>query len=192
MSFASRSVDNEVCLHSELRIPPAIRGHGNLLHIGHSCSIGAHIEILGNNNTIFLDDGVYYNQGWLGIRTSGATIRIGRNTTIGSATISAHESASILIGEDCMLSVDIFMDVSDMHPLLDAATGERINPAQDIKLNNHVWIGYRVTLLKGVDVGAGSVIAAGSVAGGTIPSGCVAAGNPARVIRQGIDWRRDF
>ena len=152
----------------------------------------AQIDISGDNNVVFLDDNVIYHQGGLGIRANGATIRIGRNTTIGGATISAHETASIIFGEDCMLSVDVFMDVSDMHPIADGATGERINPAANILLGDHVWVGLRVILMKGVRIGAGAVIGAGSIVTSDIPPRCVAAGNPARVVREGIAWRRDF
>lgn len=70
-----------------------------------------------NNNRIIIEDNVTYNTGFIGINSINSTIKIGANTTIGKATISCHESGEITIDKDCMLSIDIFMDNSDMHSL---------------------------------------------------------------------------
>ncbi|OGT51115.1 MAG: hypothetical protein A3E84_04705 [Gammaproteobacteria bacterium RIFCSPHIGHO2_12_FULL_42_13] len=48
----------------------------------------------------------------------------------------------------------------------------------------------RVTILKGVTIGNGSIVAANSVVTKSIPENCIAAGNPAKVIRTNIHWER--
>ena len=77
---------------------------------------------------------------------------------------------------------------SDMHSILDLETNQRINPARDISIGDKVWIGQRAMILKGAKIGRGSVIGASAIVSGEVPENCVAAGNPARVIRQKISW----
>jgi len=88
----------------------------------------------------------------------------------------------VLVGGDCL-----FID-NDAHNI-DAV--ERRTPAlrskiksAPIVIEDEVFIGARCTVLKGVTIGARSVIGAGSVVTESIPADCVAAGNPCRVIRQ--------
>mgnify|MGYP000091352893 CR=1 FL=1 len=57
-------------------------------------------------------------------------------------------------------------------------------PVNPVEIGDDVWIGTRVIVLPGVKLGAGCVIGAGSVVTRDIPPLAVAAGNPARVIRQ--------
>jgi len=53
-----------------------------------------------------------------------------------------------------------------------------------------VWIGTRVTILSGVTVGEGAVIAAGSVVTKDVPPYTVVGGNPAKVLKENIEWKR--
>ena len=56
--------------------------------------------------------------------------------------------------------------------------------AASIYVNDHVWIGGNSTILQGVTIGRGSVIAAGSVVTGDVPPGMIYGGVPAREIKQ--------
>ena len=56
--------------------------------------------------------------------------------------------------------------------------------SKEIKIGNNVWVGYNVIILKGVIIGENSVIGAGSVVVKDIPENCIAAGNPAKVIKK--------
>ena len=56
--------------------------------------------------------------------------------------------------------------------------------ARPIKVGNNVWIGAGVTVLPGVTIGDNVTIGAGSIVNRDIPSNCVAAGVPCRVIRE--------
>lgn len=58
-----------------------------------------------------------------------------------------------------------------------------------IIIEDHVWIALGVTILKGVTIGEGAVIAAGSVVNKSIPPHCLAGGNPAKVLRENVDWK---
>ena len=58
-----------------------------------------------------------------------------------------------------------------------------------IKIGNHVWIGQGATILKGVTIGNNSIIAAGAIVTKDIPANCIAAGVPARVIKEDVNWK---
>ena len=57
------------------------------------------------------------------------------------------------------------------------------NPKGDIIVGDDVWIGYRSTILSGVEIGQGAIIAAGSVVTKNVPPYAIIGGNPAKVIR---------
>ena len=61
--------------------------------------------------------------------------------------------------------------------------GHDIGPAA-IAIGPHSWLGARVIVLKGVTIGAGAIVGAGSVVTRDVPPRTLAAGSPARVIRQ--------
>ena len=126
------------------------------------------------------------------VRGKNGVIRIGENTTFTTVGLSLHETGEISIGRDCMFSTDIQMDASDMHPIYDRATGERLNHPRNIEIGDHVWLGTRVLVLKGSKIGSGSIIAAGSIVAGEIPENSLAMGIPARVVRENVIWTRDM
>ena len=57
-----------------------------------------------------------------------------------------------------------------------------------VVIGNHVWIAAGAMILKGVTIGDGAVIAAGAVVTKDVPAYCLAAGVPARVIRENVLW----
>ena len=76
---------------------------------------------------------------------------------------------------------------SDGHDIL--TNGVRINGAKDIVIGNNVWITDNVTVLKGVTVGDGAVLAINSTVTKDVPSNSIVAGNPARVVKEEIEWK---
>jgi acetyltransferase-like isoleucine patch superfamily enzyme len=59
-----------------------------------------------------------------------------------------------------------------------------------VKLENNVWIGSRAMILKGITIGAGSVVATGAVGAKSVPSNSVGFGVPAKVIRENVHWTK--
>lgn len=53
-----------------------------------------------------------------------------------------------------------------------------------VRIEDHAWVGFNVIILKGVTIGEGAIVAAGSVVTKDVPAFTVVAGNPARVIRE--------
>jgi acetyltransferase-like isoleucine patch superfamily enzyme len=58
-----------------------------------------------------------------------------------------------------------------------------------VTIKDHVWIGCNVTILKGTQIGNNCVVAAGSIVKGSFPDNVLLAGNPAKIIKQNINWK---
>jgi acetyltransferase-like isoleucine patch superfamily enzyme len=54
---------------------------------------------------------------------------------------------------------------------------------QPVRIGDDAWVGFGAVILKGVEIGRGAVVAAGSVVASDVPEGTVVAGNPARVVK---------
>jgi acetyltransferase-like isoleucine patch superfamily enzyme len=181
-------------LESEPTGPLIIDGVGCRIRIGRNVDIDARIRIFPevSNATIEIGDNCTIGGLIRLVGGDGGLIRIGAGTTFNQVGLSLHERSAIHIGEDCMFSTDVHMDPSDMHPIFDRATGERINPPSDIKIGDHVWLSTRVLVLKGAQIGSGTIIGAGSMVAGALPSNVLAVGQPARVVRENVAWAREI
>lgn len=122
----------------------------------------------------------------------GNKLVIGSNFSCRGVSIYMQEpDTEICIGNDCMFSTQIFITISDMHTIIDNDTKEVINSPQNIYIGNHVWLGYRTTILKGVQISDFSVVGTGSVVTKSFSEpNVIIAGNPARVVRHNINWDR--
>ena len=100
------------------------------------------------------------------------------------------EATNIYIGEDCMFAAGVTIRTSDQHPIY--RQSRHINKAADITIKNHVWLGAKSVIMKGVEVGAGSIVGYGSIVTKKIPDNSVAVGNPAVAIKDDITWKRTF
>lgn len=110
-----------------------------------------------------------------------ATIEIGDNTRINGASI--HATRKICIGKNCLIGANVTILDSDGHGL-HPNDRHLINPVSSpVIIEDNVWIGINCIILKGVQIGKNSAIAAGSVVTKSIPPNSVAAGNPARVVK---------
>lgn len=183
-------IEKEACyLHT---VHFDIQGNDNVIRIAQEVQLtNLRIYIRGDRHTIEINENCCIS-GCLWIQENGGSIIIGKNTTIERAHLAALEGKSITIGEDCMLSHDIEFRTGDSHSILEVASGERINPAKDIRVGNHVWIGARSVILKGVTLGDDAIVGANSVVTKDIPARTIAVGTPARVIKEGTTWSRDL
>lgn len=116
--------------------------------------------------------------------THGGTIKIGNNVGMSSPCIWIKESLTIgnnvNIGGNC-----IIMD-NDIHQIdyIERRTHKGTIKSAPVSIEDDAWLGANVIVLKGVTIGARSIIGAGSVVTKSIPADCIAAGNPARVIKR--------
>ena len=141
-----------------------------------------------DRGVFFIDDNSSVHIGSLGSR-NGARIEVGRcaKLDIGynvSMNIFSriYSASSISVGSDTVIADYVVIRDSNGHTL---EGSDNISP---IKIGQHVWIGARAIVLKGVTIGDGAVIAAGSVVTSDVPPNSLVAGVPAKVIRNNVKW----
>lgn len=111
----------------------------------------------------------------------GARLILGKDSYINS-DCKIRCRKEIRIGNKCAISHDFTIMDSDFHRI----NGKDLS--EPVIIGNHVWIGTRVTVLKGITIGDGCIVAAGSVVTKDIPPNCMAAGVPAKVLKEDVVW----
>ncbi len=150
--------------------------------------VGCDILIRGNNNNLVVDSDTQLRNMTMEIIGDNCSVKIGKNCMIGdNCYLSVKEGTCLIIGDDCGLSRNIKLMTSDGHPIF--KDKQRINKAKDIILGSHIWIADNVTILKGVSISDGSVIGINSMVTKDVLSKVICVGNPAKVIKENIEWR---
>ncbi len=109
-----------------------------------------------------------------GSTNAGTVFAIKRNTVFGDGFLG---------GRNC-----VYED-SDFHRVIDLDTNTVTNMSKSgIKIGKHVWCAEGVKLLKDINVGDNSVVAAGSIVTKDVPNNSLVAGIPAKVIKTNINW----
>lgn len=168
-----------------------IEGDDNSVEIAEGARLGMNLVIRGSGNRIRIARDCWLH-GFANLITDGATLIVGAGTTMVQGSLQLHEPLTLSIGADCMISSQVYVSVSDIHPIHDRASGARINPGRSVEIGDHVWLGLRTMVLKGTRIGSGAITAAGSIVSGEVPEGVIVAGTPARVVRRDVTWSRDL
>lgn len=129
--------------------------------------------IVKKNASIFYDGDIVIFQ--------GGKLMMGQSFINSNCKIRCHKNISI--GDGCAISHDFTVMDSDAHEL-----NGSIKTA-DVVIHDNVWIGSRVTILPGVHIGEGAVLAAGAVVTKDVPPHCIVGGCPAKIIKENIYWR---
>lgn len=163
---------------------------------GRHCVIHGKLYInLFKTANVTIGDNLYISSGW-GINalcankrgviyaTEGASIIIGNNVGMSSPVLWAHNK--IVIGNYVKIGGNCILIDTDSHNIdYKIRRGQYTDwgVAKPIVIEDDVFIGVNCIILKGVTIGARSIIAAGSVVTKSIPSDCIAGGNPAKIIK---------
>ena len=163
--------------------------------------LGRNVQIPGKlnlvtsgNNVIAIGDNCYFSSGDAVNPISsnlqgaiylekGASLKIGNNVGMSSTRMWIHDS--VTIGDNVKIGACVLITDTDAHPLdfLARRTSNEGTKSAPIVIEDDVWVGAHSIILKGVTIGARSIIGAGSVVVRSIPADCVAAGNPCKVIK---------
>lgn len=207
--FASISIFKTFFYWCRLRYPRCANFHvypSSIVRIAHTATINLHKGrvminaswkagrqrrnksefILSANSVLIIEDAFALYQGASIFIAPGATMHIkGHSFVNTNSMINCFDY--IEIGYDTIISDDVRIQDSDNHYVME---GEHTKAnTKPIIIGDHVWIGKNAIILKGVNIGTGAIVAAGSVVTRNVPSHCLVAGNPARVIKENVEWK---
>ncbi|MFC8682191.1 acyltransferase [Microbacterium ureisolvens] len=126
-----------------------------------------------------------------GVKISpSATFRNGERITIGSHSHigendmiwAGNTSGRITLGDYCLLAPNVTITASNYGVVQGTPIMHQPKQEKDVVLGDDVWLGANVVVLPGVTIGDGAVVAAGAVVTKDLPTQCIAAGVPAKVI----------
>ena len=115
-------------------------------------------------------------------RSHGNGIKIGRNVFV-NYNVTMLDGGMITIGDNCLIGPNCQL-YTPQHPFDHVLRRKSVETAYPITIGEDTWLGGGVVVCPGVTIGKRCIIGAGSVVTKDIPDDCVAAGNPARVIRE--------
>lgn len=187
---SQRNVINAPLINVDSKVK--FTGHNNQLTIHAQANIrDITFQFNGSNSSVTI--GEHVSLTGLVVIGNGSTLTINKETTSTKSVYFAISSqVNVEVGEDCMFASDIQVRTDDSHPIYDVQNLKRINPSKDIKIGNHVWVGYGSFIFGGASIGDGSIIGANTIVKKKFPNNCVIAGAPAKVVRKNIAWERPF
>ena len=135
---------------------------------------------------------------WIGFRIGRGTVMWGKPRITGSGNLYPR----LHIGEYCWINLDLFLNLgaavhigdgvsigqqvmilTETHTIGNRTRRAGTLNAMPISIGNGVWLGARCTILPGVTIGEGAIVAAGAVVTKSVPPHVVVGGTPARVLR---------
>lgn len=133
--------------------------------------------------------------GDLVVETATGVIRIADNVFVGGGTLldcvqSIEIEPDVLISHGCLLadsdnhSTRLSLRQQDLQQWRTGTRDWSNTPKAPIRVRRGAWIGARVIILKGVTVGEGAVVGAGSVVTRSVPDFTIVAGNPAVIVKE--------
>lgn len=194
-----------------------VRGKGNSISILKGSILhNVQLLIVGNNNIIILGENCFLQDVSFLIKGDNHRIILGNNCHIGShcefrsegyetliklgdsctmseknQIVAGETKTSVILGNDCMLSNHIIIRTTDAHPIYDQTTKERINPAKNVVIGNHVWMSPDVKIMKGSIINNGCIIGSNTIVNKIIPPNCLAVGYPAKIVKENVKWTRE-
>ena len=112
-----------------------------------------------------------------------AKIIVGCNSTIGFYTF-IYASDTIIIGNDCMIAPFVYIVDSNHKHVKGTLMNLQSNSVSKIIIGNDVWIGAHSTIMPGVQIGDGAIVAAGSVVTKNVESNTIVGGVPAKFLKK--------
>ena len=173
---------NHIDIHESVKIGDNVQIHCDSIKIDKFSKIGNDVKISCRNievgEFLYMADGVEIGRG--GSTGLNSNITIGKHVGIFERTI-INSSESVEIGDDVGIGAEVmiwthgaWLDVTQGFP----------SDFGPVKIGNNVWLPARCIVLPNVTIGNDSVIGIGSIINKDIPSGCLAAGSPCKVIKE--------
>lgn len=149
-----------------------------------SLEIGANVSI----NSSFFSNLLGLYQRTIIVARGEGRVCIGDGVGISGATIYARKE--VTIGNHVLVGANTKIVDNDFHPLdVEARNANDFSKlvCKPVRIGDNVFIGCNCLILKGTEIGANSIVGAGSVVCGKFPENVVVAGNPAKIIKKRED-----
>lgn len=176
----------------------------NKVTFGKNVFLGRRFRVYSSSkNNIIIGDNCFI----LGriLSENNGKIIIGNNTSIRD-NVSIRCSNQITIGDNVIFSFNIVVTDNNNHPINPEDRLKMINSgwstdhwnlkhseSSPIKIGNNVWVGQNCFILKGVNIGDNSIVAAATVVTKNVPENSIVAGNPGKVVKSDIqNTKRTF
>ena len=173
---------NHIDIHESVEIGDNVQIHCDSIKIDKFSKIGNDVKItcrkLEVGEFLYMADGVEIGRG--GSTGLNSNVKIGKHVGIFERTI-INPSESVEIGDDVGIGAEVMIWTHGAW--LDVTRGfpSDFGP---VKIGNSVWLPARCIVLPNVTIGDNSVIGIGSIVNKSLPSGCLAAGSPCKVIKE--------
>ena len=170
-------------MHCKIHRNAVVDGKGHLL-LGKrwegSCYMPSEFKLM--SGTFLTVNGVFLIHTGCSISVNpGGHLQLGSGYANNNITIDCFERVDI--GQGVAISKGVTIRDSDSHSI-----NGKNRISAPIIIGNHVWIGLNATILKGVSIGDGAVIAAGAVVTRDVPANALVGGVPAKIIKGDITW----
>ena len=165
-------------------------GNNSTLSMKEGTYISANTEIIiGNNCDVEILEDVLISENTVFNLADYCDLEIGKKTTIGPY-FECYAYASISIGENCMISSNVYIDSGDGH---DITINNEKNYPQKIKLGERTWVGKNASILMGTNLFPGSIVGTNTIIKNkkiTKPS--IIFGNPNQIKDDPFCWQRHY
>lgn len=186
--------NNQINVSDSLNLDIRIFGDNNTIDIDKTCNLTGRLIIYGNNTTTKIDKNV---RGKIIVDMGGNNGRnadfcqfiIDENTTFGETYFQLMEKGSkIHIGKNCIFARNIYVYCSDTHSVIDL-DGNLLNQGRFVDIGDHVWVGRDAHIGKNISIAKNIVIGWNSVVTKSFDkNNCIIAGNPAKIVKENINW----
>lgn len=172
------------------------KGMNNILYCeGNVNIIDAKLLFEGNNSIIYLSSSLNSQYSFTLVIYNDSTFFIGKEGNLSSPiNINIQESQNVIIGAECSLSSGVNIRTSDIHPIYDNQSKQRINFAKSVFIGDHVWIGHLSYISRGVQIGSGAIVENYSFIphNAIIPSNSLVVGNPIQIEKKNVFYTKEF
>ena len=176
-----------------------IKGNNNYIEVPADVVLrDFHFTIIGDNNRIVFGKGCSFHRSEFSIGIVDAPAKdccllFGEGVTSSGKVcfLVAEDGSQIVVGDDAMFSSGIDVWCTDTHAITDMS-GKITNKGQQVLIGKHVWVGKDVKIGKNTVVPDGCIIGWGSVVASVFDKeNVVLAGNPARIVKENVLWKRE-
>ena len=162
---------------------------GNVIIVGEGADQPTEARFEGSDNVVLVGNRIPWCQVHIRCVSDGAVVSLGKGSIFnGTEIVVEGDGCGVEIGAEGLFAPNTTIRTSDLHGIYEISSGEWLNRPASVVIEPRVWVGQDAIILKGVRIGGGSIVGAGSIVNRDLPGYSSCAGTPAKVLRQGVTW----